>query len=203
MLEVLPNWHPIFVHFTVALTTVSLILFCCSIALTHYEHEHKHLLRILSYGNLWLAGIFTVFTALSGWYAFNTVAHDTPSHMAMTIHRNWAIAAVVLIVLGAIWSYQYISTGHEHHKKMMVVLLVGIAVILPVTAWKGGEVVYRYGLGVISIPQVDNHGHDHVHSKSDPEGETHDATSEHEPEQPSGSEKTIPETKHDDDHQHN
>jgi hypothetical protein len=29
------------------------------------------------------------------------------------------------------------------------------------TAWHGAEVVYRYGIGVISLPQEEGEGHDH------------------------------------------
>ncbi|HCX3404688.1 TPA: hypothetical protein OZL93_003233, partial [Legionella pneumophila] len=28
MIEILPNWHPIFVHFTVALTSIATFFFC-------------------------------------------------------------------------------------------------------------------------------------------------------------------------------
>ncbi|NOR51996.1 MAG: hypothetical protein GQ470_05195, partial [Gammaproteobacteria bacterium] len=45
-----------------------------------------------------------VLTVASGLYAYNTVAHDTPSHAAMTLHRDWALATVGLFSLLTIWS---------------------------------------------------------------------------------------------------
>ncbi len=49
--------------------------------------------------------------------------------------------------------------------------------LLALTAWKGGELVYRYGLGVMSLPQVAQgaEGHDHEHA----EGEGHHGDDRH------------------------
>ena len=40
------------------------------------------------------------------------------------------------------------------------------------TAWRGGEVVYRYGLGVMSMPQTDDHGHSDDDHKSNEHAES-------------------------------
>jgi ketosteroid isomerase-like protein len=42
-------------------------------------------------------------------------------------------------------------------------LAVVAAVSLSVTAWWGGRIVYGYGLGVRSLPEVSGEGHDHEH----------------------------------------
>ncbi|MBL4850981.1 MAG: hypothetical protein JKY90_01690, partial [Gammaproteobacteria bacterium] len=48
------------------------------------------------------------------------------------------------------------------------VLCIAIAgAVLASTAWHGGEVVYRYGIGVISLPKVEGDGHDHAHGAAD------------------------------------
>jgi hypothetical protein len=40
---------------------------------------------------LWLVGIIVIGTILAGLQAYNTVKHDSASHLAMTAHRNWAL----------------------------------------------------------------------------------------------------------------
>ena len=42
--------------------------------------------------------------------------------------------------------------------------------VLGSTAWRGGEIVYRYGIGVMSLPQTsvdDKDGHEHSHDSMD------------------------------------
>ena len=85
MIEVIPNWHPIFVHFTIGLLLVSTLLYVVGFTL-----KCENLL-IAARLNLWLGSLITIATVLAGLNAYNTVAHDSASHLAMTDHRNWAI----------------------------------------------------------------------------------------------------------------
>lgn len=152
MIEIIPNWHPIFVHFTVALLSVSLGLYIVAAAIGSEQ------LRLVAKWNLWIGSAVTLLTVAAGWYAFNTVAHDDPSHAAMTEHRNWALVTVAVLIPVLIW-----SVAAERKAKRLgwgfLALFVVAGGLLASTAWHGGEVVYRYGLGVISLPQTDAHDH--------------------------------------------
>ncbi|MCF6301365.1 MAG: hypothetical protein L3J52_09655 [Proteobacteria bacterium] len=46
-------------------------------------------------------------------------------------------------------------------------LFVIAFLLLGITAFKGGELVYRYGLGVMSLPEVEGEGHAHGGSNGD------------------------------------
>jgi len=174
MIEVVPNWHPVFVHFTVALLTVSSTLFLVS----HFasDWQHRQTAFKVAEWNFWIGSTVTVATALAGWYAYNTVAHDTPSHAAMTLHRNWALGTLTMLGILAFWLW---SSRHRETNKssspfvIVVVLLLGL---LGTTAWHGGEVVYRYGLGVMSMPKSEGDGHDHEHAGG--HGDSIDSTKE-------------------------
>ncbi|WP_455216812.1 DUF2231 domain-containing protein, partial [Kaarinaea lacus] len=122
-------------------------------------------LRLVARWNIWIGAVFVVFTVLSGVFAYNTVTHDTPSHAAMTDHRNWALVTAGLFILIATWLGIMVRAGKVAGALFVVVLLVA-TVLLGITAWKGGELVYRYGLGVMSLPRADTHGH--------ADGEAHD-----------------------------
>ena len=150
MIEIIPNWHPIFVHFTVALLSLAVVFWLVGGLLR--EGTLKQQLLVFARWNLWLGTAFGLVTGLAGWDAYNTVAHDTPSHEAMTEHRNWALAALSVFAVLSAWSFLNLRKQRKAGVLFAVVLLAGGA-LLGSTAWHGGELVYRYGLGVISLPE--------------------------------------------------
>lgn len=158
MINIIPNWHPIFVHFTVALLTISAVMFVVERFAPEEAAWRETCLKFARW-NLWLGAGITVITLLAGWQAYNTVAHDTPSHAAMTDHKNWAFVTAGVFALLATWSV--IVRKKLHGTKVFASLMLLAVMMLGTTAWKGGEVVYRYGLGVMSMPQPEKGGHSH------------------------------------------
>ncbi len=159
MFEIIPNWHPIFVHFTVALFSLAVGLFVVTPFLKPPLQDQW---RIVARWALWFGAGFTVVTGLTGLYAYNTVAHDTPSHAAMTDHRNWAIATIVLFLGLAAWSIVRTQRKQALGAVFIALMVVGGGVLAS-TAWRGGEAVFRYGLGVMSLPKAEGEGHAHEH----------------------------------------
>lgn len=160
MFEIIPNWHPLFVHFTVALFSLAAGLF----AVTPFmKSPLKEQWQTVARWNLWFGAGFTIITGLAGLYAFNTVAHDTPSHAAMTEHRNWAIVTITLILTLAVWSIIRVRRNQALGTAFIAAMVL-VGSVLAATAWHGGEVVYRYGLGVMSLPKVEGAGHAHEHA---------------------------------------
>lgn len=160
MFEIIPNWHPLFVHFTLALFLLAAGLFAVAPLM---KSPLKEQWQTVARWNLWFGAGFSIITGLAGLYAYNTVAHDTPSHAAMTEHRNWAIFALILILILAVWS---IVRERRNHilGTMFIVAMLMTGGVLAVTAWHGGEVVYRYGVGVMSLPKTEDAGHTHEHA---------------------------------------
>ncbi len=164
MPEIIPNFHPVFVHFTVALVSVSTGLFIVLLLFKSVLPERlRQQFGIVARWNLWFGAAITLVTVAAGFYAYNTVVHDGPSHAAMTEHRNWALAAAALIVAAAVWSMVRVRAGKKAGGTF-VTLLLAAQLVLFAAAWHGGELVYRHGLGVISLPQSGGGGHDHPHS---------------------------------------
>jgi uncharacterized membrane protein len=173
MIDIIPNWHPIFVHFTVALLSISVVLFVAARFMANEKLRAQW--EVVAQWNLWLGAIITLVTVVMGVVAYNTVAHDTPSHEAMIEHRNWALVTAVLFELLAIWSALRARAGQGINTLILVGLVVAGGLLFS-TAWHGGEVVYRYGLGVMSLPKADSHAHaagDHHHAE--PHAHSHDA----------------------------
>jgi len=179
MFEIIPNWHPIFVHFTVALLSLAVGLFIVTPFLSGSLQAQW---AIVARWALWFGAGFMVITGLTGLYAFNTVNHDTPSHIAMTEHRNWAIATIAAFLALAAWSVIRVR-GARRLGPTFVVFLALSGALLASTAWRGGELVYRHGLGVMALPKADAHHHsegeaDH-HDHDEGQAEHHDDDHEH------------------------
>jgi len=103
MIEILPNWHPVFVHFTIALLSMAVVFYLLKTILPAHN-KYQVALNILAKSNLLIGTGFAILTAIAGWFAYNSVAHDTPSHLAMTTHRNWALITLALFIVLALWS---------------------------------------------------------------------------------------------------
>ena len=102
MINILPNWHPILVHFTIALYTTSFLLYF--FVLISPERSWTSPCLTTAYVNLWLGGIFTILTVIAGFYAFSTIDHPKVAHEPMQIHRNWALVNAFIWWGLALWT---------------------------------------------------------------------------------------------------
>ena len=160
MIEIIPNWHPIFVNFTVALFIVSMLLHI--VALLAPNAPWRGTCLAAAQWNLALGSVFALITVGTGLNAYYSVAHDSPSHAAMTDHRNWALATAGIIVGLALWQW---TQRHRDTRPnfLLAITLVLAGGLLSVTAWKGAELVFRYGLGVMALVEAEGPGHSHEH----------------------------------------
>ncbi len=164
MIQIIPNWHPIFVHFTIGLLGLSVLLFFVSL----FVDDSSRLggfVTTMAKGCLWFGTLFAIATAIAGWFAFNSVRHDTPSHAAMSIHRNWALATLTVFLVLAVWSIIRERRGNTGNRIVFVLAMLIAGGLLARTGWLGGEAVYRYGLGVMSMPKVEEGADGHAHGQ--------------------------------------
>ncbi len=150
MIEIIPNWHPLFVHFTIGLLTISTLLYVMGFFLK------REALLTAARWNLWIGVTITVGTLLAGLYAYNTVIHDDVSHVAMTNHRNWAFGTASVFVMLALYAF-WKQRGAKTVSPFFVLTMPMATGLLFTTGYKGGDVVYRYGIGVVSTPDMRKH----------------------------------------------
>lgn len=150
MIQIIPNWHPILVHFTIALYTIATGLY--TVLFLGHSFLSKNLameLNIVARWCLWISAVSSLFTVAAGFYAFSTVEHNEISHKVMQIHRNWGLTTAIgicLLTIFSIWGY----LKNKTFLGIFLIALLLIEVSLLITGFLGGELVYRYGLGVIS-----------------------------------------------------
>jgi len=164
MFEILPNWHPVLVHFSVALLTLSVLLHL--LGLVPGKGRVLEELSVVADWTLWLGTLASVATVIAGVFAYNSVTHDEPSHAAMTVHRNWGLVTLATFAVLAVWSAWRRWQGRARGGVVFALLLLAAGAVLASTAWRGGELVYRHGLGVMALPMTESHGdgHDHAHT---------------------------------------
>lgn len=156
-IEIIPNWHPIFVHFTIGLLGISALLYLAGLVLK------KENLLVAARWNLWIGAAMTICTVMAGLYAYNTVTHDGPSHAAMTDHRNWALPTAGVFLVLALW-VAWKQRGDKIVSPVFVSAMLLASGLLAVTGYKGAEAVYRHGIGVMRMPEIHGDGSHGSHS---------------------------------------
>ena len=194
MIQVISNLHPLFVHFPVALITMSAFFHLAAMLLrerprhsvakpsavgtasaakpfankpaptnvSEVRPRYAALCAVLAHTTLWLGALAALPTVALGWLASNSVNHDEAGHAAMLLHRAWAWATLAVLLLLAGWD------AWKHKVDATPAWpFVGAAIaawmLVASTAWHGGELVYRHGLGVMSLPQAEMVGRTHEH----------------------------------------
>ena len=78
MIEIIPNWHPVFVHFSVALLVIA-ALFHLLVHFSKNDNVTQQLTTVANW-NLWLGALFSLFTVVAGWFAFNSYQYVYNEH---------------------------------------------------------------------------------------------------------------------------
>ena len=153
MIEIIPNLHPLAVHFPIALSAAA--LFFQLGARLFSPRPWAQQWAVVGHWILWLAALSAVVAAFFGWRAFNSVEHDEAGHIAMLAHRAWALPSAAALLLLAGWD-AWRQPAERVNPWWFVVLLAGALAAIGATAWHGAELVYRHGLGVIQPPPAEN-----------------------------------------------
>ena len=161
MIQVIPNLHPLFVHFPIALISVS-AFFHLAAWLLRERPCYAAPCAVLAHATLLLGALAALPTVALGWLASNSVTHDEAGHAAMLLHRTWALATLLaLLVLAGLDAWRHKVDAIPAWP--FVAAVVAAWMLVASTAWHGGELVYRHGLGVMSLPQAEGTGHAHEH----------------------------------------
>ncbi|MDZ4140542.1 MAG: DUF2231 domain-containing protein [Methylotenera sp.] len=186
MPEIIPNLHPLLVHFPIALISVSAFFYVAAIVAQGKPACARHC-AVLAHTTLWLGALAALPTVFFGWQAFNSVNHDDAGHAAMLVHRAWALGTLAVLVVLASWDI-WRSKVDSAPVWWFTVAVIGAWGMVATTAWHGGELVYRHGLGVMSLPAAESgqphehdsamEGGDHAHAIS-PVDNTHIPVHEH------------------------
>ncbi len=141
----LPQWHPMAVHFPLALTVTAAL--ALSTARAKMFERHGATLALVGTWNLCVGAVGALFAVGTGLAAVVSLELGPAARAAVGVHVKWAIFSSAALVLLAVWR----GAGTDPKARpsgFFLLLLWAVTAALMVTGFRGGENVYRFGVGV-------------------------------------------------------
>ena len=141
----IPGWHPLLVHFPVALTISAAVALAAARAVR--DEGLARALAITGTWNLLAAAVAALFAIGTGIAALVDLKVGAAAHAAIFVHVKWAMLTSTVTMLIAVWR----GAGQPHDARpsrglVIAVLLAGAA--MAITAYRGDVNVYRFGVAV-------------------------------------------------------
>jgi uncharacterized membrane protein len=142
----LPGWHPIVVHFPLALVVTGAMLLLAARILR--QERQAATLATVGTWNLCLGALAALVALATGLAATLHLQVGPAAHQAISLHLRWAIFTTLALLMLAVW--RGAGTAQESRPSwiFMVILLAATAALV-VTGYRGGQNVYRYAVGVV------------------------------------------------------
>jgi len=141
-------WHPLIVHFPLALVLTAALALWLARLLPGGRVAAR--LSLVGTWNLVAGAVAAIFALGSGLVALGALHLGPPARQAAALHAKWAMFASFLLLLAAVWR----GAGNDPDARpgwAFLVLLSLAAGALIVTGFHGGENVYVYGMGVAGL----------------------------------------------------
>jgi uncharacterized membrane protein len=141
----LAEWHPMAVHFPLALSVTGAL--ALSIARMLPPERHGTTLAVVGTWNLCLGAAGALLALGTGLAAVASVELAPSARAAVGLHVKWAIFTTAALDLVAVWRGAGVDSKSPP-SRLFLVILWAVTAALIVTAYRGGQNVYRYGVGV-------------------------------------------------------
>lgn len=142
---ILPGWHPLVVHFPLALVVTATVFLLASRLLR--SESYAATLATVGTWNLCFGAVAALFALATGLAALIDLHVGVAARQAISLHVKWAIFTTLALVFVAVWRGAGSAQESRPSWIFMAVLLAATAALI-VTGYRGGENVYRYGVGV-------------------------------------------------------
>ena len=155
------TFHPLFVHFPIALLIVSGI-----IALIDLLKANEQLKKIILW-NLIFALISFIFTISLGFIDANAIPHNEIIHKIMEVHEKIGILLFAITFILTMWLIIRISKMAKLENLLFVILLWFAMALVSYNGYLGGKMVYDNGAGIkpmqnsFILDEAEEHEHEH------------------------------------------
>lgn len=140
-----PPWHPLMVHFPLALVLTAAAAFFAA-RLVRQDPLASTLATVGTW-NLCLGGAGAVLAFATGLAATLHLELPPQARSALSLHIKWAACASFFVLLLAVW--RGAGSRQDARPSRLFLLMLGIAsAALIATAYRGGLNVYQFGIGV-------------------------------------------------------
>jgi uncharacterized membrane protein len=133
------------VHFPLALTLTSSVLLLAARLLR--KEDLAATLAVVGTWNLCLGAAMAVIALGTGFAAVLNLDVSAAARESISTHAKWAIFTTLALVLLAVWR----GAGTDSRSRptwVFIVVLVAASAALILTGYRGGQNVYRFGVGV-------------------------------------------------------
>jgi uncharacterized membrane protein len=144
----MPGWHPLVVHFPLALILIATPLLLAARLLR--TDAAASTVAIVGTWNLCLGALAALFALATGLGAVLDLDVNAAARQAISLHMKWAMFSTLAIVLLATWRGAGASAG-SRPSWVFIILLLAATAALVVTGYRGGQNVYEFGVGVKRI----------------------------------------------------
>lgn len=151
-LAAMANWHPLLVHFPIALLSCFLLLDVFGALARKAEW------RRVAGGMLYLGTLFAAVAVALGLQAAHTVPHGEEVHSIIISHRNHGLAVLGMALLLSVWRYWHSACWSALSNVLHLLAAAVMVTVMAHGADMGGLMVYGYGVGV---QDHDHDAHDH------------------------------------------
>jgi uncharacterized membrane protein len=143
-----PSWHPLVVHFPIALVLAATALLLCARLLR--DESWAASAATAGTWNLCLGAAAALLALATGLGAVLDLEVSAAARQAISSHLKWAMFTTLLLLLLAAWRGAG-SAPRSRPSWLFLVVLIAASAALSFTAYRGGKNVYEYGVGVKKI----------------------------------------------------
>ncbi len=158
------NFHPLFVHFPIALLLTSTAFYFLG------SIFRKEELFAAARWELYFGTLSAALAVWTGLQAAGTVQHDEQVHKMMMAHQYFGFAVLALGLVLCIWVFFSKANIPSKGRTFFLIGLAFLALVLTQGADLGGRMVFSKGVGVglksmthESVEPSHEHSHDHGH----------------------------------------
>ncbi|MCK9608105.1 MAG: DUF2231 domain-containing protein [Methylomonas sp.] len=144
----LENLHPMFVHFPIALLPLFFLLDVIGTLANKPDWQ-----RVAGWF-LYIGALFAGFTVAAGLIAAGEVAHGGDVHEIMENHEHLGISVFALATILAVWRWAAKGRVSGPANTLYLICAAILAVLLLLTADFGGLMVYKYGVAVEPVSEM-------------------------------------------------
>ncbi len=137
------EWHPIAVHFPLALVTTGAV----ALGAARLWERRRAALATIGTWNLCLGAFGALVALATGLAALASVEIGAAARAAVVLHVKWAIFTSTGVLLLAVWRGAGAAPDSRPSRWFLGVLWAVVAALI-MTGYRGGQNVYRYGVGV-------------------------------------------------------
>jgi uncharacterized membrane protein len=141
------NIHPFLTHFPIALLTVGVVFDTMSVLLKHDR------LEFVGRWSQLLGTISLAATVASGLIAKGQLTIQLNAQEFFGTHQQIAFVATALASSLLLWRISNRLLLPSNYRRTYLLLSSATVALIWIGAWYGGELVYRFGVGIQTIPR--------------------------------------------------